>query len=109
MAGLQVDINRPWQRLLEKVENAVSTLTRDSLLLAELCADDAELVLRAWSNFILSYKPKSLGEGGGSVTAELVSKLEGILVLTQRLNNKINSYTKAGMYTGFPSFFFIVV
>nr|XP_030123445.3 midasin isoform X1 [Taeniopygia guttata] len=90
----QVDINRPWQRLLEKVESAVSTLVRDSLLLAELCADDAELVLRAWSNFILNYKPKSLGEGGGSVTVELVSKLEGILVLTQRLNNKINSYTK---------------
>uniref|UniRef100_A0A8D2MCK3 Midasin n=1 Tax=Zonotrichia albicollis TaxID=44394 RepID=A0A8D2MCK3_ZONAL len=91
----QVDINRPWQRLLAKVEGAVSTLVRDSLLLAELCADDAELVLRAWSNFILNYKPKSLGEGGGSVTAELVSKLEGILVLIQRLNNKINSYTKA--------------
>ncbi|XP_014736917.1 PREDICTED: midasin-like, partial [Sturnus vulgaris] len=91
----QVDINRPWQHLLEKVQSAVSTLVRDSLLLAELCADDAELLLRAWSNFILNYKPKSLGEGGGSVTAELVSKLEGILVLTQRLNNKINSYTKA--------------
>ncbi|KAF2979584.1 hypothetical protein EK904_005640 [Melospiza melodia maxima] len=91
----QVDINRPWQRLLAKVESAVSTLVRDSLLLAELCADDAELVLRAWSNFILNCKPKSLGEGGGSVTAELVSKLEGILVLIQRLNNKISSYTKA--------------
>ncbi|KFR09321.1 Midasin, partial [Nipponia nippon] len=91
----QVDINRPWQHLLEKVENAVSTLVRDSLLLTEICADDAELVLRAWSNFILNYKPKSLGEGGRSVTAELVSKLEGILVLTQRLNNKINSYSKA--------------
>ncbi|OWK63460.1 Midasin [Lonchura striata] len=91
----QVDINRPWQRLLEKVESAVTTLVRDSLLLAELCADDAELLLRAWSNFILNYKPKSLGEGGGSVTAELVNKLEGILILTQRLNNKINSYTKA--------------
>ncbi|NXI53175.1 MDN1 protein, partial [Chloroceryle aenea] len=91
----QVDINRPWLHLLEKVENAVSTLVRDSLLLTEICADDAELVLRAWSNFILNYKPKSLGEGGRSVTAELVSKLEGILVLTQRLNNKINSYSKA--------------
>ncbi|NXY90027.1 MDN1 protein, partial [Alcedo cyanopectus] len=91
----QVDINRPWQQLLEKVENAVSTLVRDSLLLTEICADDAEVVLRAWSNFILNYKPKSLGEGGRSVTAELVSKLEGILVLTQRLNNKINSYSKA--------------
>ncbi|XP_061225769.1 midasin isoform X3 [Neopsephotus bourkii] len=91
----QVDINRPWQCLLEKVENTVNTLVRDSLLLTEICADDAELVLRAWSTFILNYKPKSLGEGGRSVTAELVSKLEGILVLTQRLNNKINSYSKA--------------
>ncbi|XP_066850638.1 midasin isoform X2 [Anser cygnoides] len=91
----QVDINRPWQRLLEKVENVVSTLVRDSLLLTEVCADDAELVLRAWSSFILNYKPKSLGEGGRSVTAELVSKLEGILVLTQRLNNKISSFSKA--------------
>ncbi|XP_071597429.1 midasin [Heliangelus exortis] len=91
----QVDINRPWQHLMEKVENAVSTLVRDSLLLTEICADDAELVLRAWSNFILNYKPKSLGEGGRSITAELVSKLEGILVLMQRLNNKINSYSKA--------------
>ncbi|NWZ60294.1 MDN1 protein, partial [Haliaeetus albicilla] len=91
----QVDINRPWQCLLEKVENAVSTLVRDSLLLTEICADDAELVLRAWSSFILNYKPKSLGEESRSVTAELVSKLEGILVLTQRLNNKINSYSKA--------------
>lgn len=78
----------------------MSTLVRDSLLLTEICADDAELVLRAWSNFVLNYKPKSLGEGGGSVTVELVSKLEGILVLTQRLNNKINSYSKAGMYGG---------
>ncbi|XP_054255246.1 midasin [Indicator indicator] len=91
----QVDINRPWQQLLEKVGNAVSSLVRDSLLLAEICADDAEVVLRAWSSFILNYKPKSLGEGSRSVTAELVSKLEGILVLTQRLNNKINSYSKA--------------
>ncbi|XP_009998839.1 PREDICTED: midasin [Chaetura pelagica] len=91
----QVDINRPWQHLMEKVESVVSTLVRDSLLLAEICADDAELVLRAWSNFILNNKPKSLGEGGRSVTGELLSKLEGILVLTQRLNNKINSYSKA--------------
>lgn len=79
----------------------MSTLVRDSLLLTEVCADDAEVVLRAWSSFILNYKPKSLGEGSRSVTAELVSKLEGILVLTQRLNNKINSYSKAGGCGGY--------
>ncbi|XP_074982679.1 midasin isoform X2 [Caretta caretta] len=91
----QVDVIRPWQCLLEKVESAVRTLIRDSLLLTEICPDDAEVVLRAWSSFILNFKPKSLGEGSRSVTSELVNKLEGILSLIQRLNNKINSYSKA--------------
>ncbi|XP_067386141.1 midasin isoform X2 [Emydura macquarii macquarii] len=91
----QVDIIRPWQCLLEKVESAVSTLVRDSLLLTEICPDDAEVVLRAWSSFILNFKPKSLGDGSRNVTTELVNKLEGILALIQRLNNKINSYSKA--------------
>lgn len=98
---LQVDIIRPWQCLLEKVESAVSTLVRDSLLLTEICPDDAEVVLRAWSSFILNFKPKSLGDGSRNVTTELVNKLEGILALIQRLNNKINSYSKAGMYRAY--------
>uniref|UniRef100_A0A8C0IUI7 Midasin n=1 Tax=Chelonoidis abingdonii TaxID=106734 RepID=A0A8C0IUI7_CHEAB len=91
----QVDVIRPWQCLLEKVESAVRTLIRDSLLLTEICPDDAEVVLRAWSSFILNFKPKSLGEGSRNVTTELVNKLEGILALIQRLNSKINSYSKA--------------
>uniref|UniRef100_A0A8C8S1Z5 Midasin n=1 Tax=Pelusios castaneus TaxID=367368 RepID=A0A8C8S1Z5_9SAUR len=91
----QVDIIRPWQRLLEKVESAVSTLVRDSLLLTDICLDDAEVVLRAWSSFILNFKPKSLGKGSRNVTTELVNKLDGILALIQRLNNRINSYSKA--------------
>uniref|UniRef100_A0A452IL58 Midasin n=1 Tax=Gopherus agassizii TaxID=38772 RepID=A0A452IL58_9SAUR len=91
----QVDVIRPWQCLLEKVESAVRTLIRDSLLLTEICPDDAEVVLRAWSSFILNFKPKSLGEGNRNVTTELVNKLEGILALIQRLNSKINSYSKA--------------
>ncbi|XP_019393298.1 PREDICTED: midasin isoform X2 [Crocodylus porosus] len=91
----QVDIIRPWQSLLEKVESTVSTLIRDSLLLADICAEDAEVVLRAWSSFVLNFKPKSLGDGNKNITTEVVSKLEGILSLIQRLNNKINSYSKA--------------
>lgn len=78
----------------------MSTLIRDSLLLAEICADDAEVALRAWSSFVLNFKPKSLGDGNKTITTEVVSKLEGMLSLIQRLNNKINSYSKAGMYRG---------
>ncbi|XP_053143364.1 midasin isoform X2 [Hemicordylus capensis] len=90
----QVDIIRPWKSLLEKVEIVVSTLLRDSLLLTAICPDDAEVVLRAWSSFILNFKPKSLGEGNQEITIELVNKLEGVLILVQRLNNKITSYSK---------------
>lgn len=69
----QVDLIRPWRQLLEKVEGTVRALLRDSLLVS---ADDAEVVLRAWSHFLLTYKPKCLGEGGKGVTMEIVNKLE---------------------------------
>ncbi|XP_012665398.1 midasin [Otolemur garnettii] len=88
----QVDLVRPWRQLLEKVEGVVRTLVRDSLLVN---ADDAEVVLRAWSHFLLTCKPKCLGEGGKGVTMEIVSKMEALLLLMQRLNNKISSYSKA--------------
>lgn len=90
----QVDLIRPWRQLLEKVESTVRALLRDSLLVS---ADDAEVVLRAWSHFLLTYKPKCLGEDGKGVTMEIVNKLEAVLLLMQRLNNKINSYSKAGV------------
>lgn len=77
------------------MEATVRALLRDSLLIS---ADDAEVVLRAWSHFLLTYKPKCLGEGGKAITMEIVNKLEAVLLLMQRLNNKINSYSKAGMY-----------
>lgn len=93
----QVDIIRPWRLLLEKVERTVRVLLRDSLLIN---ADDTEVVLRAWSHFLLTYKPKCLGEDGKGVTIEIVNKLEAVLLLMQRLNNKINSYSKAGMCIG---------
>lgn len=76
------------------MEGTVRALVRDSLLVS---ADDAEVVLRAWSHFLLTYKPRCLGEGGKGVTIEIVNKLEAVLLLMQRLNNKINSYSKAGM------------
>ncbi|XP_066468783.1 midasin [Tiliqua scincoides] len=90
----QVDFIRPWKNLLEKVENVVSTLLRDSLLLTAICPDEAEVVLRAWSSFI-NFKTKSLGEGNKEVIAEVVNKLEGVLLLVQRVNHKISSYSKS--------------
>ncbi|XP_058163130.1 midasin isoform X2 [Dasypus novemcinctus] len=87
----QVDLLRPWRQLLEKVEGTVRVLLRDSLLVS---TDDTEVVLRAWSHFLLTYKPKYLGEGGKGVTMEIFNKLEAVLLLMQRLNNKINSYSK---------------
>ncbi|KAG8124032.1 hypothetical protein E2320_019500 [Naja naja] len=95
----QVDIIRPWKFLLEKVENAVSTLLRHRLLLNTMCPEDAEVVLRAWSNFILNFKPKSLGEGNQNITIELVNKLEAVLVLVQRLNTKSSSISKSEFST----------
>lgn len=91
---LQVDLIRPWKQLLDEVEGTVRALLRDSLLVS---ADDAEVVLRAWSHFLLTCKPRRLGEGGKGVTMEIVNKLEAVLLLLQRLNNKISSYSKAGM------------
>ncbi|KAK2507590.1 hypothetical protein MC885_004960, partial [Smutsia gigantea] len=88
----QVDLTRPWRQLLEKVEGTVRALLRDSLLTS---ADDAEVVLRAWSHFLLTFNPRGLGEPGKGVTMEIVNKLEAVLLLMQRLNNKINSYSKA--------------
>ncbi|XP_019064368.1 midasin isoform X2 [Fukomys damarensis] len=88
----QVDLTRPWRQLLEKVEDIIRGLLRVSLLVS---ADDSEVVLRAWSHFLLTYKPKCFGEDGKGITMEIVNKLEAVLLLMQRLNNKINSYSKA--------------
>ncbi|XP_013366227.1 PREDICTED: midasin isoform X4 [Chinchilla lanigera] len=88
----QVDLVRTWRQLLEKVEDTIRGLLRVSLLVS---ADDTEVVLRAWSHFLLMYKPKCLGEDGKGITMEIVNKLEAVLLLMQRLNNKINSYSKA--------------
>ncbi|MEE6475824.1 hypothetical protein FKM82_010868 [Ascaphus truei] len=91
----QADINRPWQQLLEKIGDAVSTLVRDSLLATDVSQEDTEVLLRAWSTFNLNHKPKSVGEGGRGITTELLNKLESLLVLIQRLNNKLSSFSKA--------------
>ncbi|XP_064411298.1 midasin [Latimeria chalumnae] len=91
----QVDIIRPWHCMLEKVEDAICAVMRDGLLFAEGTFEDAEVLLQAWSSFSVSCRGSSSVEQGSAVSTESVKKLEGILVLLQRLNNRINSLSKA--------------
>ncbi|XP_069830840.1 midasin-like isoform X2 [Dendropsophus ebraccatus] len=91
----QADINRPWQQLLEQVWNAVVTLVRDSLLATDVSPDEAEILLRSWSNLNLSHKPKTMVDGGHGLFTEVLNKMETILLQIQRLNGKLNSFSKA--------------
>ncbi|XP_066464567.1 midasin isoform X2 [Eleutherodactylus coqui] len=91
----QADINRPWQQILEEVWNAVVTLVRDSLLATDVSPDDTEILLRSWSNLNLSYKPRSMVDEGHGISTEVLNKLENILLQIQRLNGKLNSFSKA--------------
>ncbi|KAM3931945.1 midasin [Leptodactylus fuscus] len=90
----QADINRPWQQLLEQVWNAVVTLVRDGLLANDVSPDDTEILLRSWSNLNLSHKPRSMVDGGNSISTEVLNKLENVLAHIQRLNGKLNSFSK---------------
>ncbi|XP_063299642.1 midasin [Pelobates fuscus] len=91
----QADINRPWQQLLDRVENAVTTLVKNCLLTSDVSPDDTEALLRSWSNLNLNHKPKSVGEGGRGITTDLLNKLESVLLSVQRLNMKLNAFSKS--------------
>ncbi|KAM9316620.1 LOW QUALITY PROTEIN: midasin [Gastrophryne carolinensis] len=91
----QADINRPWQQLIEKVEDTVTTLVKDSILATDISLDEIEILLRSWSHLLLNHKPKTVVEGGRGITTDLLNKLETVLLQIQRLNGKLNSLTKA--------------
>ncbi|XP_075718267.1 midasin isoform X3 [Rhinoderma darwinii] len=91
----QADINRPWQQLLEQVWNAVVTLVRDSFLATDVSPDEAEILLRSWSNLNLTHNPRSMVNGGHGISTEVLNKLETVLLQIQRLNIKLNSFSKA--------------
>ncbi|XP_069462584.1 midasin isoform X2 [Ambystoma mexicanum] len=90
----QADLNRPWQSLLEKVEDFLGALMRDSLLATDVFPEDCEVLLRAWSSFCLHCKPKSVDERDRSGCADLLVKIEGFLGLIHRMNKKTNSFSK---------------
>ncbi|XP_073531808.1 midasin [Phyllobates terribilis] len=91
----QADINRPWQQFLEQVWNAVVTLVRDSLLATDISPDETEVLLRSWSNLNLTHKAKSMLDDGHGISTEVLNKLDAMLVQIQRLNGKLNSFSKA--------------
>lgn len=91
----QADINRPWQQLLEQVWNAVLTLVRDSLLAPDISPDETETLLRSWSSLNLTHKPRSMVDGGHTISTEVLNKLETVILQIQRLNGKLNSFSKA--------------
>nr|XP_033792626.1 midasin isoform X2 [Geotrypetes seraphini] len=91
----QVDINRLWRCFLEKMENTVQALLRDSLLATDVSPDEARALLQAWSTFSQTCRSEAPGEGARSIAPELVNKLESVLRLIQRQNNKTNTYSKA--------------
>ncbi|XP_068087248.1 midasin [Hyperolius riggenbachi] len=90
----QADINRPWQQLIEKIGSAVMGLVREGLLAPDI-SSETEHLLRSWSHLNLSYRPKSVVEGGRGITADVISKLEAVLPQIQRLNAKLGCYSKA--------------
>ncbi|CAJ0966006.1 unnamed protein product [Ranitomeya imitator] len=93
--NIQADINRPWQQFLEQVWNAVVTLLRDSLLATDISPDETEILLRSWSNLNLSHNAKSMLDEGHGVSTEVLNKLDALLVQIQKLNGKLNSFSKA--------------
>ncbi|KAJ1151695.1 hypothetical protein NDU88_004475 [Pleurodeles waltl] len=103
----QADLNRPWQCLLEKVEEFLSALIRDSLLATDIFPEDCDVLLRAWSSFSLHCKSKSVDDCSRNNSADLLNKVEGILGLIHRMNKKTNSFSKtefASLATTFQNF-----
>lgn len=73
------------------------TLVRDSLLATDISPDDTATLLRSWSNLNLTHKPRSMVDGGHTISTEVLNKLETVILQIQRLNGKLNSFSKAGV------------
>eukprot|EP00061_Rhincodon_typus_P014643 g41796.t1 len=94
MCILQVDITRPWQRLVGKVKDVVSAITRDVLLSMDSGPDDGVL-LKFWNSFLLSHSCCLNEDCDSAISSDAVNKLENLLILLQRFNNKVNTLSPA--------------
>ncbi|XP_048386295.2 midasin [Stegostoma tigrinum] len=90
----QVDITRPWQSLVGKVKDVVSAITRDVLLSMDSGPDDGVL-LKLWNSFLLSHSCCLNEDCDSAISSDAVNKLESLLILLQRFNNKVNTLSPA--------------
>lgn len=88
----QVDIMRPWQQVLESVDNIVSMVIRRGLMSLDVGVQDTESLLQTWGLFchwLKEHGPQKCGK----VTSEAIDKLEVIILLLQKLNIKLKVFT----------------
>ncbi|MGH0171579.1 UNVERIFIED_CONTAM: hypothetical protein FKN15_061690 [Acipenser sinensis] len=88
----QVDIMRPWQRVLDSAACAVAMVMRRGLLSSELVTQDTEVLLQAWSSVRKSCKAVPCAREGGGVSNEAINKLEAMVTLLQKLNLKLKVF-----------------
>ncbi|XP_067841398.1 midasin [Heptranchias perlo] len=91
----QVDILRPWQSLVGKVKDVISAVTRDVLLSVDTFPDDGGVLLKLWNSFLISHS-RCLNEVHCSgISSDAVNKLESLLIVLQRFNNKLNTLSSS--------------
>ncbi|XP_078068621.1 midasin [Mustelus asterias] len=86
----QVDIFRPWQSLVVKVKDVVSAVTRDILLSVDTVPDGGVL-LKLWNSFLISHSRCLNEDRSSGISSDAMNKLESLLILLQRFNNKLNT------------------
>ncbi|XP_061756335.1 midasin isoform X2 [Nerophis ophidion] len=85
----QVDIMRPWQHVLQSVDDLVALVTRHGLSLLDAGLKETEFLLRTWGLFCQWLKEQAFF----SVNSEAINKLEVILLLLEKLNRKLKVFT----------------
>uniref|UniRef100_A0A4W3JQN7 Midasin n=1 Tax=Callorhinchus milii TaxID=7868 RepID=A0A4W3JQN7_CALMI len=89
----QVDIMRPWQILVGKIKDAVYAVSRNVLLSVDSFPDDGSILLKVWNSFLTSHFHCLSAERGAGISPDAMSKLEGLLILLQRFNSKLSTFS----------------
>ncbi|XP_077366934.1 midasin isoform X3 [Festucalex cinctus] len=89
----QVDIMRPWQRVFESVYYMVALVARRGLMSLDVCLQDTEFLLQTWGLFCHWLREKELESAVRTLSSEALNKLEGIILLLQKLNTKLKVFT----------------
>uniref|UniRef100_UPI00398F5005 midasin isoform X2 n=1 Tax=Pristiophorus japonicus TaxID=55135 RepID=UPI00398F5005 len=90
----QVDILRPWQSLVGKVKDVISAVTRDVLLSLDTFPDGGVL-LKLWNSFLISHSRCLNEDRSSGISSDAMNKLESLLILLQRFNNKLNTLSSS--------------